>query len=77
MGETITEEQVVGAARELNQAEFTRSDLAGKLDIQDSETRQAFREAFQAAKRAGSLEKVRKDDDGTGVFRLTASSPDR
>jgi hypothetical protein len=72
MGKTITEQQVLGAARELNQSEFTRSDLAGKLDIRGDETRETFREAFKAAKRAGSLEKVRKDDDGTGVFRLTA-----
>jgi hypothetical protein len=68
MGKTITEEQVVGAARELNQAEFTRADLAGKLDVQRNEMRQAFR----AAKEAGSLEKVRNDDEGTGIFRLTA-----
>jgi hypothetical protein len=68
MGKTVTEEQVVGAARELNQAEFTRADLADKLDIR----RREMKEAFQAAKQAGSFEKVRKADDGTGVFRLTA-----
>lgn len=68
MGKTITEEQVVGAAHDLNQDEFTRAELADKLDVQRSE----MREAFKAAKSAGKLEKVGNDDEGTGVFRLTA-----
>ena len=67
MGKTITEEQVVGAARELNQDEFTRAELAGKLDVKRGE----MRDAFKAAKSAGKLEKVGNDDEGTGVFRLT------
>ena len=67
MAKTITQEQVVDAARELGQSEFTRADLAGRLNVQRSE----MKEAFKAAKQAGSLEKLR-NDDGTGIFRLTA-----
>ena len=67
MAKTITQEQVVDAARELGQSEFTRADLAGRLNVQRSE----MKEAFKAAKQAGRLEKLR-NDDGTGIFRLTA-----
>lgn len=68
MPQEITPDQVVTAARDLGQAEFTRADLAGKLEVE----RPAIKQGFKAARQAGRLEKVRNDDEGTGVFRLTA-----
>ena len=67
MPETITPEQVVEAAKELGQDEFTRDDLASKLGVEQSDLRLGFRRA----RRAGHLDKVREDEKGTGVFRLT------
>jgi hypothetical protein len=67
MSETITADQVVGAARELDQAEFTRGDLAEKLGVEKPELKKGFREA----RNSGRLEKVRDDEENTGHFRLT------
>jgi DNA-binding transcriptional ArsR family regulator len=67
MPESITADQVVAAARDLEQPEFTRGDLAEKLGVEQPALRQGFREA----RRAGSIDKVRDDDEGTGHFRLT------
>jgi DNA-binding transcriptional regulator LsrR (DeoR family) len=63
----ITEEQLVDAARELGQDEFTRGDVANKLGVEKPELRQAFAKA----RKAGRLEKVRDDEENTGYFRLT------
>jgi hypothetical protein len=62
----ITEEQIVTTAQELGQDEFTREDLAGKLGVKKNQLSKPFRHA----RRAGRLEKVRDDENGTGVFRL-------
>jgi DNA-binding MarR family transcriptional regulator len=67
MAQTITPDQVVEAARELDQEEFTRGDLAEKLGVEKPDIKPAFRKA----RRAGLLEKVRDDDENTGHFRLT------
>ena len=67
MTETITADQVVGAARELDQAEFSRGDLAEKLGVEKPDLKKGFREARQS----GRLEKVRDDEENTGYFRLT------
>ena len=67
MSETIGPDQVIAAAHELEQPEFTRGDLAEKLGVEQPELRQGFRQA----RRAGRLDKVRDDDEGTGHFRLT------
>jgi hypothetical protein len=67
MPQDITAEQVVAAARELDQAEFTRGDLADKLGVEKAEIKPAFREARQS----GRLEKVRDDENNTGHFRLS------
>jgi hypothetical protein len=64
---TITDDQVVEAAKSLSQPEFTREDIAGKLGVEKSE----FHQAFKVARRDGRLEKVRDDKDNAGVFRLT------
>ena len=64
---TVTEDQVVEAAQQLGQDEFTRADIAGKLGVEKPDIKQAF----VHAKKAGRLEKVRDDEDNTGHFRLT------
>ena len=66
MAKTITAGQVVAAAQELDQPEFTRDDIAGKLGVKKPE----FKEAFKAAREEGRLEKVRDDAENAGVFRL-------
>lgn len=67
MKSTITEDELVGAARELGQPEFTRGDLAKQLGVEKPDLKQAF----VRARKAGRLEKVRDDEDNTGHFRLT------
>ena len=67
MGKTITDDQVVESARELDQSEFTRADLAEKLGVDKPELKKPFRQA----RRAGRLDKVRDDEQGNGYFRLT------
>jgi transcription initiation factor IIE alpha subunit len=67
MAKTITGDQVVGAARELPQEEFTRADLAEKLGVEKPE----LQKAFKAARRSGRVKKVRDDEENTGHFRLT------
>jgi hypothetical protein len=67
MSENITADQVVEAAKELGQDEFTRGDLAAKLGVEKPDIKRAFRDARQA----GRLDKVRDDEEGTGHFRLT------
>ena len=66
---SITADQVVGAARELQQAEFTRGEIADKLGVKKPDLKEGFREA----RHAGRLGKVRIDEEGTGHFRLTES----
>ena len=64
---TVTEDQLVEAAQQLDQDEFTRADMAGKLGVEKPDLKQAF----VRARKAGRLEKVRDDGDNTGHFRLT------
>ena len=64
---SISPDQIVDAARELGQDEFTRGDIAAKLGVEKPE----LKHAFQQAKKAGRLEKVRDDEENTGHFRLT------
>jgi hypothetical protein len=66
MAKTFTADEVVAAARDLAQPEFTRDDIAGKLGVKKPE----FKEAFKAARQEGRLEKVRDDAENAGVFRL-------
>ena len=65
----ITPDQVVAAAKELGQDEFTRKDLAQKLGVEQTELRRGVR----GARQAGKLDKVRDDEEGTGHFKLTDS----
>jgi DNA-binding transcriptional regulator LsrR (DeoR family) len=63
---TITEDQVIEAAQQLDQDEFTRADIAAKLGVEKPDLKQAF----VHARKAGRLEKVRDDEENTGYFRL-------
>ncbi len=68
MPQTITSDEVVGVAKGLGQAEFTRGDLAKKLGV---EKPKKFSQGFHQARKAGRLAKVRDDEEGIGHFRLT------
>ena len=63
----VTADQLIGAARELDQDEFTRADVAKELAVEKPDLKQAFVQA----RKAGKLEKTRDDEDNTGHFRLT------
>ena len=67
MANVITSKQVLEAARELGQPEFTRSQLATKLGVQIPEMKKGFKQA----RRDDRFLKVGDDDEGTGLFRLT------
>lgn len=67
MAQSPTADQVVDAARDLGQDEFTRGDIADKLGVEKPE----IKAAFQEAKKAGRLEKTRDDAENTGHFKLT------
>jgi hypothetical protein len=68
MPQTVTADDVVRAARELGKDEFSRDDLGEKLGVERPE----LKPGFKAARVAGQIEKVGKDADGTGRFRLTS-----
>jgi Transcriptional regulator, AbiEi antitoxin len=65
MENEITGERIVAAAEELGQT-FTRPDLAAKLGVSNKD----LRDAFHAARQSGRIERVGKDAEGRGVFRL-------
>jgi hypothetical protein len=67
MGRNITADQIVDAARELGQPEFTRGDVAAKLGVEKPELKKGFR----VARRDGRLDKVRDDADNVAHFQLT------
>jgi DNA-binding transcriptional regulator LsrR (DeoR family) len=69
MADKATADQIVTTARELGQAEFTREDIAKKLGVQKRELVKGFREA----RKSGRIEKVRDDEEGTGIFRVTGN----
>ena len=64
---TITADQLVDAARQLGQQEFTRADIARQLGVEKPE----LKDAFKGARKAGRIEKVRDDEENTAHFRLT------
>ena len=63
----VTAEQVLTAARELGQDEFSRGDIAEKLGVEKTDIKAGFRRA----RKDGKLEKVRDDEENTGYFKLT------
>jgi transcription initiation factor IIE alpha subunit len=62
----ITADQLVEAAKELGQDEFTRGDMAAKLEVEKSD----LKKAFMQARRARLIEKTRDDEENTGHFKL-------
>ena len=66
MAQSPTADQVVDAAKELGQDEFTRGDIAGKIGVEKSDVKSGFNEA----KKAGRFEKTRDDENNTGHFKL-------
>jgi hypothetical protein len=68
MSESITSDQVVGAAKELDRPEFTRAQVADKLGVKPTDLKQGFKEA----RASNRIEKLRDDAEGKGQFRLTA-----
>ena len=71
MSKTITSEQVVETARELDRPEFTRAELAEKLGVKPTALKQGFKEARNSER----LEKVRDNEEGKGLFRLAEQPP--
>ena len=67
MAKNITEDQLVATAQDLDQDQFTRADLAEKLGVDKTDLKDPFRQA----RRAGRLDKVGEDREGTGQFQLT------
>jgi hypothetical protein len=67
MPNSVSPDQVIGAAKELGKDEFSRDDLGKKLGVE----RPQLKPGFKAARQDGRIEKVRQDSDGTGLFRLT------
>lgn len=68
MTATITPDQIVEAATELGEPEFTRGQVAEKLGVKTTE----LKDGFKAARESGRIEKVRDDDSGTGIFTVTS-----
>ena len=63
----MTEDQLIEGARQLDQDEFTRADLAGQLGVDKPD----LKHAFVHARKSGRLVKVRDDEDNTAHFRLS------
>ena len=55
------------AANALDQAEFTRADVAGQLGVEKQDVKQAFNQA----RKQDLIEKTRDDDANTGHFKVT------
>jgi DNA-binding transcriptional regulator LsrR (DeoR family) len=66
----ITQEQVVEAAQKLGKEEFNRQDIADALGVEKSDVKQPFTKA----RKAGQFEKVRDDEENTGIFKLGATA---
>lgn len=64
---SVAGDRIIAVAGELGKPEFTRADLADRLGV----SVQDLKDGFKAARQAGRVEKVREDDEGKGVFRLT------
>jgi len=69
MANEVTPDSIVATAGELGENEFTRDDLADRLGVRTKD----LKDAFKAARQSGRLEKVRENDEGKGVFRLSTA----
>ena len=68
MAQEYTAEQVVEAAKELDQEEFTRADIAGQLGVEKADVKRAFNKA----RKNDLIEKTRDDAENTGHFKLAS-----
>jgi hypothetical protein len=67
---TITQDQVVEAAKSLDKDEFTRGEVVAKLEAKPAE----IKDGFRAARRAGQVEKNSNgNEDEKPTFRLTGN----
>lgn len=66
----ITQQQVIEAAQKLGKDEFNRQDIATALGVEKSDVKQAFTQA----RKDGYFEKVRDDEENTGIFKLGAKA---
>jgi DNA-binding transcriptional regulator LsrR (DeoR family) len=66
----ITQEQVVEAAQKLGKEEFNRQDIADALGVDKSDVKLPFTKA----RKEGYFEKVRDDEENTGIFKLGAKA---
>ena len=68
MAQEFSADQVVAAAKELDQDEFTRADIAGQLGVEKADVKRAFNKA----RKNDLIEKTRDDAENTGHFKLSA-----
>ncbi len=68
MAQEYSADQVVAAAKELNQEEFTRADIAKQLGVEKSD----IKSGFNKARKTELIEKTRDDEENTGHFKLSA-----
>lgn len=66
----ITQQQVIEAAQKLGKPEFNRQDIATALGVEKPDVKQAF----TSARKDGYFEKVRDDEENTGIFKLGAKA---
>ncbi len=67
MAQEFSADQVVAAAKELDQDEFTREDIAGQLGVAKSDVKSGFNKA----RKTELIEKTRDDAENTGHFKLS------
>ncbi len=66
----ITQQQVIEAAQKLGKPEFNRQDIATALGVEKSDVKKGFTQA----RKGGYFEKVRDDEENTGIFKLGAKA---
>ena len=68
MAQEYSADQIVAAAKELGQEEFTRADIARQLGVEKSDVKSGFNQA----RKTELIEKTRDDAENTGHFKLSA-----
>ena len=67
MAQDYSADQIVAAAKELDQDEFTRADIAGQLGVEKPDVKSGF----NSARKTGLIEKTRDDAENTGHFKIS------
>jgi DNA-binding transcriptional regulator LsrR (DeoR family) len=67
MAQDYSADQIVAAAKELGQEEFTRADIAAQLGVEKSDVKSGFNQA----RKTELIEKTRDDAENTGHFKLS------